>query len=310
MLKQAAHWLHCGVARAPAPVPELYLRLVGALSRHVLPRYVSTRLMNSVGEEAIGWPPLKFTSRRVRVGRRTHIQLVPHLGEFDTAALFTKALAYERPTFQWLEDHAAKDYDVVIEIGANVGVFTVFFDALIKQTPAARLQHVVAFEPTLEAYSRLAANLAANDARHVNAFRAAVGKTSGLQSFFEPEGHLTNGSFVREFSSIFSDKITESIVTVVAASELDRYFKTATKALVKIDVEGFEPQLLSAMSSQLETHRPDLLIEVLEGTPEFLEPIAVLQSYDKFIITEKGLQRSDHLYASDVDRDWLLIAKA
>ena len=140
-------------------------------------------------------------------------------------------------------------------------------------------------------------------------FRAAVGATSGLQSFFEPEGHLTNGSFVREFSAIFSENIKESVVTVVAATELERYFKPNTKVLVKIDVEGFEPQLLAAMSTQIEAHKPDLLIEVLEGSPAQLDAIKALQNYDKFIITNKGLQRSDRLYASDVDRDWLLVAR-
>ena len=71
------------------------------------------------------------------------------------------------------------------------------------------LREVVAFEPSQEAYRRLLINLAANDARAVRTFNAAVARDAGFRTFFEPRNHLTNGSFHKEFSQIFSDDVDE-----------------------------------------------------------------------------------------------------
>jgi len=58
----------------------------------------------------------------VVVGARTKIRLVPHLGEFDEAALWSRRLGYEDAAFLWLESNTADRYDIIVEIGANVGV--------------------------------------------------------------------------------------------------------------------------------------------------------------------------------------------
>jgi len=170
-----------------------------------------------------------------------------------------------------------------------------------------RLKRIVSFEPSQEAYGRLVENLRANGTVSVDAFRAAVGTRSGLESFFEPRGHLTNGSFIREFSALFSDSVQESVVTVVSAQELGRYYLNDAKVLIKIDVEGFEPQLIEAMSAQISSYRPDLLIEVLPGTPERIEPIAALNGYKKYLVAKGGLKESATLYSSDSHRDWILM---
>ena len=137
-------------------------------------------------------------------------------------------------------------------------------------------------------------------------FNAAVGVSSGFQMFYEPEGHLTNGSFLKEFSEIFSKTVRSTSVLTVGATELAFFIASARKALIKIDVEGFEPQLIDAMSELIERYRPDLLIEVLPGTPESLEKIDALAGYIYHLVTSDGLKDSTKLYASETDRDWLL----
>ena len=137
-------------------------------------------------------------------------------------------------------------------------------------------------------------------------FNAAVGVSSGFQTFYEPEGHLTNGSFLREFSEIFSKTVRSTSVISVGATELAFFIASARKALIKIDVEGFEPQLIDSMSELIERYRPDLLIEVLPGTLESLEKIDALAGYISHLVTSDGLKDSAKLYASDTERDWLL----
>jgi len=50
-----------------------------------------------------------------------NVSIVPHLGEFDFAAHICRRMKYEREVVSWLSD---RQYDFVIEIGANVGIYT------------------------------------------------------------------------------------------------------------------------------------------------------------------------------------------
>src|SRR5262249_13282893 len=155
------------------------------------------------------WPQIGFAPHSVVVGTHTEIKLIPHLGEFDQAALFNKRLDYETPVFCWLEQNAVA-YDLVIEIGANIGVYSVFLDALIKSRPDARLKRVIAFEPALEPFGRFLENLRVNQARFVVPFRAAVANGTAFRSFFEQKDHLTNGSLVSQLAGIFSPVVRET----------------------------------------------------------------------------------------------------
>src|SRR5262249_11218158 len=151
--------------------------------------------------------------------------------------LFGRRLNYEQPVFCWLEQNVNEHYDAVIEIGANVGVYSVFFDALIKANPDSRLRTVIAFEPALEPYTRLLENLKANGAALVLPFRTAIADGTGFRTLYEPKDHLTNSSLDEKFSRIFSDTVTETLVLAISPRELERFFSPGGKVLVKIDVD-------------------------------------------------------------------------
>ena len=263
---------------------RIYLTTISFVCRNFLPQYISVRLGNVVRSNSGKWPFLTLSPLRVLVGRSTYISIVPHLGEFDQEALFTKELSYERDVFCWLEEEASNTYDMIIEIGANVGLYSVFFDALIKNHPDHRLKRVISFEPALEPFTRFIENLKANDCRHVVPFRAAVGDSSGFQSFFEPRGHLTNGSLVKNFAKLFSDRVEGSIVATHHPRDLEVFFGPGQKVLLKIDVEGYEPQLVIAFQELIEKYRPDILIEVLPGTPEYLSAMPFLRRWLPFLL--------------------------
>jgi FkbM family methyltransferase len=308
MLKAIVQLLNAILARAPRPIAAFYINCVSALSRNVLPEPIARRAYNSMFGSSYSWPRIRFGPRRVLLGRGTVVSIVPHLEEFDGYALFSKRLNYETPVFDWLEQNATT-YDLILEIGSNVGVYTVFLDALMKRTPGARLRSIVAFEPSQEAFARLHENLRANRTSSVVAIQAAVGVCSGLQSFYEPSGHLTNGSFIREFSVQFSADVSERLVSVIGAGELSRYMVGAKRTLIKIDVEGFEPHLLAAMSSVISQFHPDLIIEILPGSAAAIETLSALAKYDRFLLTPCGPQTFNALFASNESRDWLLLAR-
>lgn len=308
LIRQCAQWVHAALARGPAWLAYGYLRVLSAISRSLLPFPLAQRVYNSVCMQGIVWPEMRFGPRRVRLGGKIEMMLTPHLEEFDAEALFFHGLSYERPVFAWLADNVPTTCDLVIEIGANVGVFTIFLDALYRHgqmTPGAR-PRIVAFEPSQQAFARLLENIAANDMRFSSVFQAAIGPASKLQTFFEPTGHLTNGSFLREFSEIFSDRIEENVAVMVSASELERWLAPARRCLIKIDVEGFEPDLVMALRPLLERYRPDLLIEVVSFTVDELESSPALAGYGRYLVADSGLEQAPALFASDSHRDWLL----
>jgi FkbM family methyltransferase len=261
-----------------------------------------------VATTSIDWPKIAFLPRSVLVGTQTEIRLIPHLGEFDQAVLFKKRLDYEMPVFCWLERNVLA-YDLVIEIGANIGVYSVFLDALIKSRPKARLKCVVAFEPALEPFARLIDNLRVNENRFVVPFRAAVANATAFRSFFEPKDHLTNGSLNAEFAGIFGPTLETTVITI-GAHELEHFFRTSTRVLVKIDVEGYEPELMAAFEDIALRYRPDFLVEVLPRTPEALEELEYLRGYERLLLTSEGPERRSRLEVNQRYRDWLLQSSA
>lgn len=305
MIARAAASVHRRLAHAPRWIVRLYFQAISLISRSVFSRSMQRRVRNSLCGYGHSWPSLDFGPRTIRLGKDTTVRLIPHLGEFDEDALFTDRIDYEPYMFEWLESRV-QDYDLIIEIGANVGIYSVFFDAVARRLPEGQRPRLVAFEPAHVAFQRLQRNLAANKAWSVTAYQAAVGEHSGLQSFYEPVGHLTNGSFMRSFAEHFSPRVNASVAVVVAASELEHWLKTAKRGLVKIDVEGFEPQLLTALRSLLETYGPDLIVEVMPSTAGPLNADPVLAAYDRYLITGEGLRSESSLYFSQQHFDWFL----
>ena len=296
--------LHRGLARGPRWLAQAYLFLLSLISRNLLSRRNQQRIYNAVRGRP--WPAMDLAARDVVLGKSSRVRLVPHLGEFDEQALFSRRLDYEPATFFLLERTAAR-YDVIVEIGANVGIFTVFLDALRRRRPWQR-QHIVSFEPAPEACRRLRRNIELNGVK-ATVYQAAVGSEPGQRTFYEPVGHLTNGSLVRDFAAQYGEEVEETTVEVIAARELEAWLGPARRSLIKIDVEGFEPELLAALAPLLARYRPDLLIEVMPSTQGPLEALGVLDSYDRFLVTDKGVKPAKELHFTAGHFDWFLTSR-
>ena len=289
-IKEASACLHrlAAVSRFGSRCHLALCRLVAAR----LPVFRQRQLLNSLA--GVRWPEAALRPQTVVVGKDTEIRLYPHNGESDFAAVLGGDLEYEEEVFKFLDARAAV-YDVVVEIGANVGLFTLYFGRQLF----ANGGRVYAFEPSRQAFSRLLSNLDLNALPNVFPINAAVGAKTGFEEFHEPEGHLTNGSLVGGFAAKFSESVRSVPVLVVDAALLHGLVKEARRVLIKIDVEGYEAQVLRALAPLVASKRPDILLEVL---PEFEVEIgeAVLYAapgYEMHAITAQGLQRQSTLKA-------------
>jgi FkbM family methyltransferase len=273
------------------------------LTRNVLPKSLGPYLQIALTGRGADWPDLDFSPRRVRVGS-VDLFLKPHLGEFDQQALFTKVLDYEPEVVAWLSQNVG-GFDSIIEIGANVGVHSLLIAHLLSDHPSARVH---CFEPSPEAAARFRSNVSNNPSDRIVFFELAIGLSSGFIDFFCPRGHLTNGSMRRDFAEIFSDQVRSCLVPCFSPAELRRLFSGRT--LVKMDVEGFEPELLACMSDLLWELKPHLIVEVLPGTDEYLNKSDLHRAFEFHHIARHGLSRCDVVFAHPSERDWLLVPRS
>jgi FkbM family methyltransferase len=119
--------------------------------------------------------------------------------------------------------HFLRSNDLFIDVGANVGSFTILAGAAIGAS-------VIAFEPGDEAFGWLTRNIELNEiASRVEARHEAVGATSGIVSF-------TSGlDTVNRIDPMGKDSVPITTLNAVCSR---------IPVLIKIDVEGFEADVL------------------------------------------------------------------
>ena len=153
--------------------------------------------------------------------------------------------------------------DVVLDVGAHVGYFTILAGSLV-----GREGQVHAFEPVPSNFSALEMNVARNSMRHVLLNRVAVSGGNGVMTLgLHPDRLLGTG----HASAMYSKGGSELAVTVPAVT-LDDYIEDHVRdsriRLVKLDVEGLEASALAGFHRTLASRPPDVL--VVEINPDML----------------------------------------
>jgi FkbM family methyltransferase len=147
--------------------------------------------------------------------------------------------------------------DTVVDVGANVGYFTLLCAGLVGDRG-----QVVAIEPNPEVRTQLERNIARNDLRNVRVFDFALADEPGeLTLFLGPPDNTGLSSFrtPRDCPRALSVR-TERFDTLLPPWNNQL-------ALVKIDVEGAELKVLRGMRHTLAVAQPDLIVEL---SPDFL----------------------------------------
>jgi FkbM family methyltransferase len=297
VMRTLARLLYGPIARSRV-LTRLFLIAAGGLLRSAGDFRLKGNVINSL--TSFPWPQVDLPKREVHVGAGVTIELHPHVGEFDFLALFSRDLGYEIELFEALAERAP-EFDAIVEIGANVGVFTAFFARVRRDASVP----VFAFEPSAEAHGRLAQNARAPG---VHTIPAAVADRAGLLEFFEPEGHLTNGSLLADFAGHFSARVKRNLVPSLDGAAVAHLVSQHERVLLKIDVEGAEARVLRSLEPLIRSKRPVLVLEVLPEFEQELNALQLLQElYAFWHVTKHGLQRREALIASTDARDYILV---
>lgn len=144
----------------------------------------------------------------------------------------------------------------VLDIGANIGLFTITIAALVGKTG-----HVYAFEPVPSNADLLRRSIAENRFEQWVTFQqAAVGAASGTaQIVFAKETTNSGGAALWGARDHLDPGHETCTVDVVA---LDQYDLRHPVSLIKIDVEGAEPWVFEGAEQLLRTDRPTILSEL------------------------------------------------
>ncbi|MEM9059600.1 MAG: FkbM family methyltransferase [Pseudomonadota bacterium] len=162
---------------------------------------------------------------------------------------------------------------VVVEVGANMGAFTVPI-----ANKVGRGGMVYAFEPQLSVFQQLCANLALNDLVNVQAFNAGCGAEAGWLTLKRPDP-------ARElnFGGLSLDALTGSGGVRVRVETLDEVLDLEALHMLKADVEGMEAQVIRGARGLIEKLRPILYLEAHdpEDSPELIRLVGELD-YDMY----------------------------
>lgn len=172
-------------------------------------------------------------------------------GEASSLVVHTGLFEYEEMCFVL---HCLRKDDIFVDVGANVGVYTILASAVIGS-------RCVAFEPVPDTFTDLLLNIRLNNVGHlVRAVDAAIGSTNGAAActaILGAANRITTGVAPGEVGTV-----------QVRMARLDDAIQNLKPRILKIDVEGFETEVVSGGQETLSDPNLTAVIMELKGHGE------------------------------------------
>ncbi len=204
--------------------------------------------MSSVVGTAIGLAQRALG--RTRLGPRIALKLKNQC-DMIVGAHLSRGNILSRSGEEWLAALVAPSSRYIVDIGANVGDWTLMFARHMSTTPAGLL-----FEPNPETANRLRAVLAESRFDACEVIEAAASDRDGSASFFAEED-------CGETSSLYSANLRAAArATTVKISRLDHELSSRRISIVdvlKIDAEGHDFCVLLGAEAYIATRRIGML---------------------------------------------------
>lgn len=158
--------------------------------------------------------------------------------------------------------------EFVLEIGGHIGYFSTVYAHLVGETGK-----VVVFEPSFENLKYLTKNIQnvkASLRHNIQLVQKGAGDVIGELDFYIDPISGQNNSFVKDFDGfktsreLSAEQDADVQVVKVPVITLDSFFEgeTLLPNFVKIDVEGFEWNVIQGFQKTIEKGHPSLMIEI------------------------------------------------
>ncbi|MEP5729979.1 MAG: FkbM family methyltransferase [Sulfitobacter sp.] len=214
-----------------------------------------------------------------------------------------EGVAADDPYFAGLADHSDADFARLIatmlpvdatalDIGANIGITSCMLGQHLTNG------QVFSFEPSPSVYPILSRNIAANNLANVTTRQLAMGAKKGKLGFVGESayGHLVSSD----------ETESQKMGNTVSVETIDRIVKEKNLGqidFIKIDVEGFEDQVLAGGSETEAKFAPLYYMEFNAFC------IAAYRQLNPFDFAQQVLQRFEHVYLVAQDGSFERLAK-
>lgn len=194
--------------------------------------------------------------------------------------------------------------DVVFDIGANFGLYTKILAEAVGPKGT-----VYSFEPVPQTYDVLVRNLRRAGLDHVQPLCYAASDVTGTALISIPT--YADGSDNMYGATL--EQADGSTGLQISTLRLDERFADLSQLnVVKLDVEGHEPQVLEGMRSVIARHYPAFLIEINDGFDENsigaqVHAFMTAMGYSMYYFDGSELRRS---YSAEEGVNYLFIHSA
>ena len=158
----------------------------------------------------------------------------------------------------------AKSGDVVVDVGANIGYYTVL---LANKVGVAG--KVFAFEPDKTNFEILIKNIKTNNLKNVVAVNTAVGSKNGTKVLYKSEENLGDHKLYETLcpsdtsldppkANAFRRAGEKEEVKII---KLDDFLANTKVDLMKIDTQGWEPEVIEGAKSIIKNYKPTIFFE-------------------------------------------------
>lgn len=176
--------------------------------------------------------------------------------------------------------HTIQPGDVVLDVGANIGFHTIHFSRWVGTSGM-----VMAFEPDPANIELLKSNLARNNCKNVQVFPVALSDRKDQKDLYRFDNNMMCNSLANVEGSSSSIK-----VPVHKTAEFTDGYKIA---FAKIDVEGYEPQVIHGMdvlpNNMVVEFYPKLLETAGSSPMLWINEMIEEKGYVLSVIEESGL---------------------
>ena len=146
---------------------------------------------------------------------------------------------------------------IFVDVGVNLG------QTLIQLRQVDSERPYVGFEPNPDCLHYVYDLIRRNDYANVELLAVGLGETTGVLSLYLPPGRSTD-STATLLKDLRPDRAYDARnVPIFNEDNLASLFGERKLGVVKVDVEGAEPEVFNGIRNSLDKHRPGVLCEVL-----------------------------------------------
>lgn len=202
--------------------------------------------------------------RKLGILNRFNFEVTIFLNGQDFSIPILESVGYDHLFMSepWMVEVISKVIQVeegqFIDVGVNIG------QTLLKLRSVSKRMDYIGFEPNPVCVNYVHRLMADNDLSHTAIIPVGISDRTGLGElhFFDDTETDSSASIledVRPTQKIFK----KEFIPLVEWKTIESQLQLGTSAILKIDVEGAELEVLQSMSSYIEQSKPIILIEIL-----------------------------------------------